>query len=276
MLSLLRVYSRLTRAYMSLVTGLAAVVGLVLSVDATVSWRLGISVFFGQSIITAAGFAVNDVTDAARDCGHSTKPIPNGQISVRSAIWVFAWLSVAGLLLMSCLGPVPFTIAVLQLIICVAYGRIKMFSGALANVTTGLLCSSAFLVGAASTGHIGLSWVPAILGFMFIVLREILKDVLDMDIDKKSNLPTVPLRYGIRATTWIIVQLSCALVILLCILTVFSGFGTVYRLGTAILMAGLVLCIAPFIRQPGLSTASSALQGSGLLMVLLLAMFFLR
>jgi len=61
-------------------------------------------------------------------------------------------------------------------------------------------------------GNIYLILPPATLAFLLMVIREMIKDIADLDGDKKFNIKTLPVRFGINYTFKIIIFFSTILI----------------------------------------------------------------
>lgn len=79
------------------------------------------------------------------------------------------------------------------------------------NITVSLLLSMVFIVTSIYiTNTIHLSLYPLIIfSFILMLIREIVKDIQDINGDKKNNVYTLPVRYGITFAIKLIVLLAC-------------------------------------------------------------------
>lgn len=74
----------------------------------------------------------------------------------------------------------------------------------LGNVLVALSSALSFIFGGLLNGTISDSIVPAVFALLFHFSREIIKDVEDLNGDRKKGLSSIPLRYGIEtAQMWI-------------------------------------------------------------------------
>lgn len=234
-------YIALMRAYMSILVGVTAVCGMFLS-SASVDNNKAILSFLAQCLITAGGFALNDILDRDRDSTVTYKPLVAGTISIANARLVTMITIGLGLIISFSLGILPFAIVCAQTIIVYAYSYIKLRSGITANLITAALCGSSFLYGAAVQAHLGQAWIPALLTVEFIAAREIVKDLLDEEPDRLANVPTIPVRYGYCWT-----RLSVLLLVTLTVVTsMFPGIRNTFGTGYVIMMGtvDLVLVLA--------------------------------
>ena len=61
-----------------------------------------------------------------------------------------------------------------------------------------LLTALAFIMGGIAVGNIQGTFVPAVFAFLINLVRELVKDMQDVEGDKKSGFNTMPVRYGIN------------------------------------------------------------------------------
>ncbi|MEM2099028.1 MAG: UbiA family prenyltransferase [Candidatus Bathyarchaeia archaeon] len=155
-------------------------------------------VFFSMSLITSAGFAVNDYFDRESDAIIKPKrPIPAGALSLKQVAATAVILFDAGLVLATLINWLNFIILAVDAVLLLLYSAfVKRRSGFAANVLVGLLVGTAFLYGEAAvskTISISLSLYPIACG---TIGGNILRDILSLDGDSKVGYPTLPQQIG--------------------------------------------------------------------------------
>jgi len=88
-------------------------------------------------------------------------------------------------------------------------------------------------------GNIYLILPPSILAFLLMIIREIIKDIADLDGDKKFNIKTIPVRFGIDYTFRVIIFFSIILIVVSIYFTILYNF--IY------LVSLLLLVVSPLI-----------------------------
>jgi geranylgeranylglycerol-phosphate geranylgeranyltransferase len=83
----------------------------------------------------------------------------------------------------------------------------------------------AFIYGGVVVGRIERAVIPAIFAFLVNVAREVLKDVEDMEGDRKEHAVTLPIQYGIRPA----LMLATASLLLLIGITIAVGLIALYH-----------------------------------------------
>ncbi len=150
-------------------------------------------------LLLSAGNAINDLCDVEIDqVNKPNRPIVSGRVSRVGAL-NFAFFSMT---LAVCLGIlVNWSATLLALsvaLLLVSYAIWLKRTPFLGNLVVAGLTALIFLAGGIAINAIHRAWVPAIFAFLFTVAREIVKDVEDMDGDRKVGARTLPLVWGSR------------------------------------------------------------------------------
>jgi len=192
--------------------------------------------------LLAAGYAWNDVEDAARDAtSHPRRPIPSGRVSVRTAQLFAMLLFACGIVLALRVAPPARALLLAWALLLLAYRRIADRAPALKGVVASTLTASALLVGASTGPSPRAALFPALFAFLLTWLREMVKDLADREGDRAVGRPTwadalVPSRA--RA---ILRAGAGALLVLIPAPAIFLGYGSLY-LAVAAAGVGVTLC----------------------------------
>lgn len=176
---------------------------------------------------TGAGNALNDYCDADIDrINRPQRPIPQGLVSRRAALAISIGLFVFGSLLALPLLTLPIAVIMLfAMMLLISYSttfKVLPFWG---NVVVSLILGMAFLFGASVFGDIQRGIPPFLLAFGFNLIREVVKDMQDIDGDRTVGARTVPLRYGIDTARRLVILLTLLLMIgalLPCLLNIYG------------------------------------------------------
>ena len=163
-------------------------------------------------IVLIAGFAniINDVIDCKIDQENQlNRPIASGTISIFSAICY------GSLLLMSALFIIyyfKFNDLTTKLILYFNIPLILLYTPfikkvpLLGNLVVGVILSMVFITTTTYLqGDIYLIIPPATLAFLLMVIREIVKDIADLNGDQKFNVHSLPATFGINVAFKIII-----------------------------------------------------------------------
>lgn len=149
-------------------------------------------------LIAAAGDVVNDIHDQPVDSlNKSYRPIPAGKVSRRAASLLAGALILAGLICAWLLAPISLVIASLACLLGILYSLYLKSTVLLGNCVVGLLAGLTVIFGSLSVGEMNPAVVfAALLIFLFVFSREILKTVADKNDDAQVGLRTVATELG--------------------------------------------------------------------------------
>jgi len=196
-------------------------------------------------LATGAGNAINDYFDREIDAvNRPDRPIPSGRVSPRETL-VFSIALFFGAVTAALLLPIEaIIIAVINLLALLAYTELFKGLPGVGNVIVGYLTGSTFLFGGAAVGEPFGAIILFFLAAIATVTREIVKDVEDIDGDRKENLRTLPIVIGERPALWVGTGAIVLGVAASVIPYVTETFGLIYLL--AIIPADIVMLWATY------------------------------
>lgn len=167
----------------------------------------GIAVF----LITGAGNTINDYFDYEIDkINKAHRPIPSNRINRSDALMFSATLFFLGLGLSKYVNDYCLNLAVLNSIILVLYGRYSKRLHILSTLGISYLVASIFLFGAlayldgeliSQMNKLQLVAVISACAFCATSSREIIKDIEDIEGDKKEYSTTLPIQFGVKKSS---------------------------------------------------------------------------
>jgi len=235
----LRVLLEILRPANCLMAGLAGITGLVIagSLDLLTAGL----VFLAAFSVTGAGNAVNDYYDREIDAVNRPKrPIPSGRISPKGALLLSSALFAASCLLAGLASELCLAIAILNSLLLFCYARNLKGMPVAGNSCVSYLTGSTFLFGGAALGPAGAiaNLFPVALSFLATMSREIVKDIEDMEGDRKGGARTLPLLAGRAISS----AAAAVFTLLAVILSLLAPFGTAYLM--IIVVADLFFLVA--------------------------------
>ena len=252
---------------------------LVAIIDKTISIPIilaMITVFFE----TAAGNVINDYFDYKIDLVNKPeRPIPSGRISLKNgrnyAYFLFLAGTICGFLISYLTNNwIPFGIVLIADAILYLYAYKLKATPLIGNLAVGFMTGFGFVFGGYTINNPDIVMTSIFLGFFAFVMttaREIVKDIEDVEGDKKDGAKTLPILIGkkipaILATILIIVD--CALCPLLYI---YHIFGVLYLVIIAIAVILFIYSAILILKSQDEATAhkSSKLLKIGMLIAFL-------
>jgi geranylgeranylglycerol-phosphate geranylgeranyltransferase len=165
-------------------------------------------------MIGAGGMVINDLFDIEIDrINKPDRPLPAGLISRKSALFVYALLSIIGIVLNFFTSTAALIIAVAAVPMIFAYSAFLKRTPLLGNLLVAFLTGLAFLYGGAAVGRIDATVMPAVLAFLINAGREVIKDMEDREGDALLGARTLPIVYGMRTASIVATILLAALIV---------------------------------------------------------------
>ncbi len=187
-------------------------------------------------LVAAAANAINDRFDAEIDrINKPSRPIPRGDATPGEAYVAWLILSLLAIALNVFLNWYAIGIVVFSVIILYWYSAFfkrTVFAG---NLVVGLMTGMAFIYGAVVVGGFAKAVVPAVFAFLVNVAREVIKDVEDVEGDRKDGAVTLPVRFGTRPALVV-----TTVVIFLLIVATFVPYQTRFYTSTYLYLVLLV------------------------------------
>jgi geranylgeranylglycerol-phosphate geranylgeranyltransferase len=150
-------------------------------------------------LIASGGYSINDYFDYATDSiNKPLRPIPRGELRRDEVLVLSLILMGTGVAIAQFIGRGSGVVAVCAAVLLFLYSyRLKRLALA-GNLVVSLLCGLVFLYAGLSVGELVPVLIPSVFSFLFHLGREILKDVEDMEGDRKTQVCTIPIRWGVR------------------------------------------------------------------------------
>jgi geranylgeranylglycerol-phosphate geranylgeranyltransferase len=152
---------------------------------------------FSGALAASAGNVINDIIDIEIDrINRPGRALPSGKLSVKEAYFLYGLLNFAGLV------PAVFINAASLVIYLISAALIFLYSYRLkgipliGNFAVGVMTALAFIFGGVAVGSWKLTIIPAFFAFLVNLIREIIKDMEDVEGDSRMSVVTFPQKYG--------------------------------------------------------------------------------
>jgi geranylgeranylglycerol-phosphate geranylgeranyltransferase len=181
--------------------------------------------------IAAAANTINDYFDLEIDrVNKPYRPLPSGLISPKICLVISLTEYGIGLILGLVISIEMFFFALLFSILLFFYSAYLKRTVVWGNFAVSASTAAAFIYGGLSVGNPLDAIIPAIFAFFYHFSREILKDIQDMEGDRKEKAITFPIRYGIQPAIQLIRLLFAILLILVLVPYITGWYGFTYLL----------------------------------------------
>lgn len=151
------------------------------------------------SLMASGGYSINDYFDYRTDLiNRPSRPIPRGELKRIEVLLLSVFLTATGIITAHFINKDLGLIASGASALLILYSYILKRLIFIGNLIISFLCGLVFLYGGLSVGKVTPTIVPAVFSFLFHLGREILKDVEDIEGDRRSGVNTVPIQFGLR------------------------------------------------------------------------------
>ncbi len=166
------------------------------------------------SLVGSAGNIINDYFDIEIDSvNRPERVLPSGIISPKISLFYYLFLVAASILLAVQINYYAILIVLIANISIFLYSFKFKSIPLLGNFTVAFFTGLAFIYGGIAVGNWGSGIFPALFAFLINLIREIVKDIEDIEGDSKAGIKTFPIVYGKEKSFRLILFLGVILII---------------------------------------------------------------
>jgi geranylgeranylglycerol-phosphate geranylgeranyltransferase len=167
------------------------------------------------AITGAAGNVINDIYDVEIDkINRPDRVLVSGKVGTRLAV-IFYFLLVTTSLILSYIISIQNLLIVLGATILVfIYSKYFKRLPLAGNLIVATVTGFAFIYGGVAVGNYSENIFPSLFAFMTTLIREIVKDIEDMEGDSSFFVNSFPIAYGITKAKRLILSLTILLIIM--------------------------------------------------------------
>lgn len=167
------------------------------------------------TFVTAGGNIINDIYDIEIDKINRPKRIlPQNKLTKGEALAAYFGFNAAAIVLASFVNMYTLVIVILSGGFVFSYSAIIKKIPLLGNITVAFMTGLVFIYGAVSVGDWIYGVIPALFAFTINLVREIIKDLEDIEGDRAQGIITFPQKYGIKNSIYLSISLTGLLIIL--------------------------------------------------------------
>ncbi|MFQ6677333.1 MAG: geranylgeranylglycerol-phosphate geranylgeranyltransferase [Fidelibacterota bacterium] len=206
----------------------------------------------------AAANAYNDVKDYKADTVNRPKrPLVTGHVKIKTAMSLAVILFVAGSIFAFGLPMIARVIAIgISMPIMIIYSGSLKGTPLIGNASIALILGLAFIFAGAAFNNIEPMIIPALLAFGLTFVRELVKDMADIEGDTKAGLNTFPVKFGMRKSGYITITAAFIIGLGSPIPFILGYYGLLYLI---ILVLGveipLAMIVFSFLKSPEIKQA---------------------
>lgn len=235
---------KISRPLNFLITFFTIIVAAIICSSGELNFMLIFFSAFSGGLTASAGNVINDFFDINIDrINHPERTLPSGSLNLSEAFIFYFILIFCSLAISYFINYVSFLIVVFSTILLFLYSyklkKIPLFG----NIIIAFLTGMAFIYGGAAVNNIYYSIVPAVFAFLINFIREIVKDMEDIDGDLKNGVKTFPILYGFSPAKKIILFLTLILIVF----TFYPFLKSIYKIEYLFIVMILVNPVLIFI-----------------------------
>ena len=206
-----------------------------------------------------AANALNDVVDYEIDkINRPMRPLPSGFVKKRTALFISILLFSMGTLACLELSEAAKVIGIMiAMPFMVLYSKYLKGMPLIGNMFVAFILGLSFLFCGAAFNNMSPMWIPMILAFGLTLVRELVKDIADMEGDKSAGLKTFPITAGIEKSIQLSIFLSACIGVGAFIPYLYGTYGIWYGI---LLILGveipLGVVVVSLLNNPGISSAT--------------------
>jgi geranylgeranylglycerol-phosphate geranylgeranyltransferase len=235
-------YLNIIRPLNCLITFVTVIVAAFIASENSFQFDLVLSGAFAAALTAAGGNVINDYFDIEIDrIAHPTRPLVTGKILKTQALRFYLLLNAAAIIISFFINVIILGIVFLSIVLLFLYSfslkRLILFSNFIIAWLTGI----AFLFGGIIVGNAKAAVIPAIFAFLINFIREIVKDIQDMDGDLNAGVITFPAKFGVAKTKNIIIILTLTLILLTLYPFIFNYYRIEYFVAVMMIVNPLLV-----------------------------------
>ncbi|HQF41687.1 MAG TPA: geranylgeranylglycerol-phosphate geranylgeranyltransferase [Ignavibacteriaceae bacterium] len=244
-------YIKITRPLNVIITFFVVVVAILISQKNPTGISLIILSSLAAALTAAAGNIINDIFDIETDkTAHPDRVLTTGRLTKTEAMIEYFLLNIIAGIIAIYLSPKLFIIVVFSILLLYLYSAYLKKIPLVGNISVAVLTGLAFIYGGFTVENPMSAIIPATFAFFINLVREIVKDIQDIEGDKKQNILTFPIRAGIKSAK----KLTIGLIIVLIVFTLYPFIAQIYRIEYFIIIMiivnpVLVICIKNLLQK---------------------------
>ena len=209
----IKAYLFITRPINVIITFLTVIVGALICIISDYSIYKILLAALSAALTAGAGNIINDIYDKEADkINHPERPLVKGIITTRKSWIEYFFLTLLAVAVSSFINQTALSIVILSSVLLYLYSaRLKKIP-LLGNITVAYLTGLAFIFGGISVNNVRGAFIPAIFAFFINFIRELIKDMEDIEGDTKVGLLTFSMRFGMKASILFITFLTITLI----------------------------------------------------------------
>lgn len=207
-------FIKITRPINVAITFFVVVVAILISKNTELELSKIVLASLAASLVAAAGNIVNDFYDVETDkISHPNRILVMGIITKKEALFEYQFLNLIAVIISAYLSITLLIIVFISIVLLFFYSYLFKQKPLIGNIIIAFLAGMAFIYGGFVSGNPLDAIIPALFAFLVNLIREIVKDIQDIEGDSKLNYKTFPILFGITKSKHLIVIITILLIL---------------------------------------------------------------
>ncbi|HEY7751940.1 MAG TPA: geranylgeranylglycerol-phosphate geranylgeranyltransferase [Ignavibacteriaceae bacterium] len=162
----------------------------------------------------SAGNIINDIFDIEIDeINRPDRPLPSGRLKINEAyiLYLVCFVISGGLVLSA--GQTIVIIVLFSHLLLFLYSKYLKGIPFVGNIAVAFLTGLVFIFGGVVIENPTAAIIPACFAFLINLIREIVKDMEDVEGDKSAKVVTFPIKFGFKKSKYLIAVIIYALIL---------------------------------------------------------------
>lgn len=165
-------------------------------------------------LVVATGNIINDYFDFEIDkINRPNRVLPSGEMTKKTALLLYFLISIVAIVLSSLVSNSAIIIVLLTITILFLYSKIFKGVPLVGNILIASCTGLAFIYGGVAVGNWEVAIIPSIFAFLINLIRELLKDVEDLEGDLQNKRITFAGKFGVEITRRLILSITVILIL---------------------------------------------------------------
>lgn len=242
---------KITRPANVLISFFVVIVAVLIAQKQNTGIEIMILAALSAAFATAAGNIINDIFDIETDkISHPDRVLVKVTLAINEAWYEYLLFNLLSMLISAILPSPLLFIVIFSLLLLYLYSAYLKKIILIGNLTIAFLTGMTFIYGGFAVGNPVDAIIPAVFAFLINLIREIVKDIMDLEGDKKQNIISLPAKYGIYFTK----KLAAILSIILIAFTFYPILARIYKIEYFIIVMifvnpVMVICIKNLLQK---------------------------
>lgn len=220
-------YLKLSRPVNFVITFFVILVACIISITSEYSVIKIILAGLSGALTASAGNIINDYSDIDIDkINRPDRVLPKGELTVNEALGLYISVTIVALFLSASISVIALIEVFFASVLLFLYSyRLKKIP-LIGNFIIAFLTGFAFIYGGLVVNNVKAAIIPALFAFLINFIREVVKDIEDIEGDRQHGINTYPAVYGFKNSRLVIV---CVTIVLIC-LTLIPFITKLYKI----------------------------------------------